>query len=302
MGSAPRSIVLDTDIGTNVDDALALALVLGSPELDLRLVTTVSHDTVLRAQIAKKLLRLAGREAIPVAAGAPTPILHQDSFRWWGLEGDGIVVEGEVLPLAAEDATALLAWTIERHQPHVVAIGPLTNLALSFMRDPSLPALVPGITVMGGFLGREARPPVPPTEYNLASDPAATVSVLDAGISTTLVPLDVTLQVSIGTTHLARLRRVKSLLVQTLCDAIEIYARVQGLAGERLVVLHDPLAVAALIAPELFTWTDLRLRPTITAGQLLLGEDSRAPAWRVAVGVDVAAAREWILTRLERLP
>ena len=70
-------ILLDTDVGTDVDDAIAIALVLAAPELDLRAVTTVSGDVRMRARIAKKLLKLGGRPAVPVAAGVREPVLRQ---------------------------------------------------------------------------------------------------------------------------------------------------------------------------------------------------------------------------------
>src|SRR5262249_56741338 len=84
-------ILLDTDVGTDVDDAIAMALLLAAPELDLRAVTTVSGDVHLRARIAKKLLALGGRGDVPVAAGVRAPVLRQRNFLWLRHDGQAIV-------------------------------------------------------------------------------------------------------------------------------------------------------------------------------------------------------------------
>ena len=90
----PRRIVLDTDIGTDVDDALALALALASPELELVAITTVSGDTSLRARIAARLLALAGRADVPVHAGCEQPLAAGGGFAQGGHEGEGILDGG----------------------------------------------------------------------------------------------------------------------------------------------------------------------------------------------------------------
>src|SRR5262245_58458891 len=124
----PEAVLLDTDIGTDVDDAIALALILSAPELELRAVTTVSGDTQRRAQIAHKLLSLAGRQHVPIAAGIREPILRQRNFLWLGHEGRGIVEDGDKPELSPTHGVDLLIETILSQRPHVVAIGPLSNL------------------------------------------------------------------------------------------------------------------------------------------------------------------------------
>src|SRR5512140_1487788 len=97
----PCPVLLDTDVGTDVDDAIAIALLLASPELDLRAVTIVSGDTEHRGRIAKKLLTLGSRPDVPVAAGIREPILRQRNFLWLGHEGQCIIESDEPLALAA---------------------------------------------------------------------------------------------------------------------------------------------------------------------------------------------------------
>src|SRR5262249_50405027 len=185
---AARPILVDTDVGTNVDDAIALALVCASPELELRAVTTISGDTNLRARIASRIVSLGGLGSVPVAAGMREPSSGGDTFRWLGHEGVGIVDGTEVVSSAG--AVDLIVETLRREPLDVVAIGPLTNLAAAVARAPDVVSSIRRLTIMGGRLGRD--PGAPVVEYNLASDPAATVAVLGAGIPTTLVPLDVT--------------------------------------------------------------------------------------------------------------
>ena len=303
----PIKLLLDTDIGTDVDDALAMGLALASPELELRAVTTVSGDVRLRGRIAKKLLLLAGRADVPVAAGVREPVLRQRSFLWFGHEGKGIVDGDEDLELASAHGVDLMIDTILRERPHVVAIGPLSNLAVAIMKEPAVIEAVSHLTVMGGALGRA--PGTPPLEYNLGSDAEAALVVLNAGMPITLVPLDVTWQVALTEAHLARLRRSRSLLVQTLCDAIEVWAPLQRafFAGiptfepTTVALLHDPLTVGVVIDRSFATFERLRLRPTLVDGAFRFIEEAGAPEFDVAVSVDAARFVEFMVQRLERL-
>ena len=147
-----RRVVLDTDIGTDVDDALALALALASPELELVAVTTVSGDTTLRARIAARLLALAGRTDVPVHAGCAEPLGGTAGFAWFGHEGDGILDRSRdaVAPEPAVDA--LLRLFREQDGLELVTIGPLTNVAVALERDPGLAGRIARLTAMGGWL------------------------------------------------------------------------------------------------------------------------------------------------------
>jgi len=305
MASLP--ILLDTDVGTDVDDAIAIALLLASPELDARAVTTVSGDVVLRARIAKKLLTLGDRADIAVAPGVREPILRQRNFLWLGHEGRRIVDGDEPLALAPAHGVDLLIDTILRAHPHVVTIGPLSNLAVAIMKEPSIIAAIRHLTVMGGSIGQA--PGVPPVEYNLGSDAEAAQLVLGAGIPTTLVPLDVTLRVFLTTAELARLRTSRSRLLQTVCDAIEVWAPIHAafFAGSRsfdpetVAFLHDPLALAVGFDRTHVTVQRLRLRPALVDGVFRLLPDPNASELEVAVGVDAERFVEFVVQRLLQL-
>jgi len=300
-------VLLDTDIGTDVDDAIALALLLASPELDVRAVTTVSGDSRLRARIARKLLALAGRDGVPVAAGVREPILRQRNFLTLGHEGRGILTDEETLPLSPLHGVDLFIEAELRERPHVVAIGPLSNLAVAIMKAPEVIDAIPHLTVMGGTIGRVRD--LPSTEYNLCSDAEAALVVLSSGIATTLVPLDATCCVYFTTADLQRLRRAGAPLLRTVCTAIDIWAPLQRSFQEsspsfdatNVSHLHDPLTVAVLLEPSLVRRERLALRPAIKDGLFCFVEERGAPVVDVAVGVEVERTKEFILERLLRL-
>jgi purine nucleosidase len=272
--------------------------VCASPELDLRAVTTVSGDTMLRARIASRILTLGGMEHVSVAAGQREPLSGAATFRWLGHEGVGIVDGTE--RVSDTGAVDLMIEVLRRERVDVVAIGPLTNLAAAIAKAPDVVASIGHLTIMGGRLGRD--PAAPAVEYNLASDPDASTAVLAAAIPTTLVPLDVTWRVALTGRELRRLRTSGSPLVRTLCDAIERWAQVRRRAhGEdpgRLAVLHDPLTVAVLLDRSLAGWERQRLRPAVADGGFRLVVDERGRELDVAVDVDEGKAVDVVIRRL----
>lgn len=252
-----HAVVLDTDIGTDVDDALALAYALRHPGIDLQAVTTVTGDTALRAGVAARLLGIAGRADVRVAAGAG----GFEDRAWFGHEGDGLVA-GPDAPIDPHDAvTVLLDASHRPHPPAVVAIGALTNVAAARARDPSYPLRVPRLTVMGGvfapvhYLGAvfgAAR------DTNLVVDPEAAIAVLDAGFPIRYVPLDVTVRVPMRRAHLEHLRAADELgaALAALVDvwAVLLHERSRGRIPDDVVAyLHDPLTVAAAAGDDFLT-------------------------------------------------
>ena len=144
----PTPIVLDTDIGGDIDDAFALALVLHSPELDLRAVTTVSGDTQARARLAAKMLSVAGRPNVPVAAGTPGAHMDAPQTQW----ADGFSSPA----LVSKNAVELMQSVLDRGQGKVmiIAIGPLTNVAALLQQHPEEKQKIRQIVLRGGSIKR----------------------------------------------------------------------------------------------------------------------------------------------------
>jgi len=313
-----RPVLLDTDIGSDVDDALALGLLLAAPEhFNLVAVTTVCGDTRLRARIAARLLGVAGYKHVEVCAGAEAPILRPaNRFVWFGHEGKALP-DGHDAQLSEEGAPERIVRAA-RETPglELIAIGPLTNLARAIALDPKLPGRVAGLTVMGGHvrsvrLGAKELPHG--IDYNLCSDPEATVAVLGAGFHTTLVTADVTLQTWMGPADLARIeaggplaRAIGAMLRQWTGVQKKLFSAWDGPEPSDFVAfLHDPLTVQALIDPAPLRFETLRIVPSIERGILRTLEAPVGATFgsemRVATGVDAAAARDAIVSRLASL-
>ncbi len=311
-----RPVLLDTDIGSDVDDALALGLVLASQELRLVGVTCVARIARRRAAAAARILGLAGRGDVPVFVGEDEALLRRERFVWREIEDQGLP-PGPDAPIEAEPAPEAIV-RLARQVPglELVAIGPLTNLARALALDPKLPRRVAGLTVMGGHV-REARigslTCEPGVDYNLCSDPEATMAVLGAGFATRLVTADVTLQTWLARADLARLDAAGR-LPRALADLVRIWTPWQvkiftGLGGsldpENVAFLHDPLTVQALVDPAPLRFERLRILPTIEGGVLRTLEVAPASGlgaeMEVATAVDAKAATQAMLERLLRL-
>ena len=248
----PTSFILDTDTGTDVDDALAIAFAVRHPQLDLRAVTTVSGDTVRRARIAKKLLVLAGREDIEVAAGVRGNE-HPSRKSEGGHEDEMLGPWNDEFELSDRDGVTLLMEECAEHQYEVCTVGMQSNIAAALERDPSFAADVSRLVVMGGVFA----PPklldhdlTPAVDHNLNVDQQASLRALNAGIPAIYTPCDVTFSAWLMQDHLDRLREGDT-LCRELARQIDVFVgrRNRVLDGGYVCLLHDPLAVATM-TPE----------------------------------------------------
>ncbi len=289
-------ILLDTDIGDDIDDALALALALNSPEIDLLGITTVFGDTQKRAQLAKHLLHVFGREDIPIAIGVEQPLQQRHS--------PSGVAQAEILddyPLNKEEfstfsAPELLVQKALEHneQLTLVCIGPLTNVAMAILIDTSITMSIRNIIMMGGSSG------IPLPEWNVRSDVKAAQIVFHSGIPITMIGLNVTTHCQLRRYDLARLRNSKAEQTQLLYQLISIWQRHRPHWHPGRPYLHDPLTIAALCKPELFRWQDMPVQVLMRGpfGGFMVPRLLGGASVRAAVGVDAKAAREWIVERL----
>ena len=273
-----RRILLDTDIGTDVDDALALAFALRHPQIELAAVTTVSGDARRRAQIAAKLIALNGGPQIEVAAGRGEPLTSQGRTFWAGHEGRGLLEPGEDVPFSSRDGVDLIVDTLLAEEMEVVTIGPLTNLAVALEREPRVANRISHLTVMGGFfhrceLGGKLVPPS--VDYNLNSDPQAAVAVLSTPIPTTFVPADVTMRTYLLEQHIQSLEAVADPLLQALARLVRVWKPIQtsllAIGGlpvppSLASIPHDPLALATLVDRRFVTTETLPATVAVTGG------------------------------------
>lgn len=314
-----KRVILDTDVGTDVDDALAIALIAASPELLIEGVTTVHADAALRARIAHRLLDLAGRADVPVVPGASRPLAPPlpDPFHWHprlrGNEGVGLLPPAELAPTADLDATAddaarfiVERATALRGELSVIAVGPLTNVARALRLEPRLADRLLDLTVMGGMVNATATEWPPVLETNLNADPEAAAVVFDSGVPLTVVPFEVTTQVFLSPEQRAEMRTWRHPLADALVTLMEqmqeSFASFSGEMGLKTDIfqgrtyMHDPLAVYAAMATGLVTLRRAHLRLEVRDRVLrTLEEPDSRPNARVCVAVDGAAfVRFWL--------
>ncbi len=244
-------VILDTDIGTDVDDCLALALLVGSSELKLDAVTCVYGDTTLRSRMVMKLLQLRGLANVPVYAGAKQPLVSGREIYWEGHEGQGLLdATDDTFQPQPEFAVDFIVQHVMSNPGviHLIAIGPLTNIALAFQKEPRLARNLAHLTIMGAVVGSIERLDLPFAEHNIVCDPEAAKIVFASGAPITLVPLDITTQVKVTRDGLERIQQVGTAFHDAVADQLARYPRFQAFGHTSL---HDPLAVAVVIDPTL---------------------------------------------------
>ncbi|GGD90364.1 nucleoside hydrolase [Paenibacillus nasutitermitis] len=239
-----KRVIIDTDIGDDIDDALALFLALKSPELMVLGVTTVFKNTYRRAQIVSSLLRGAGHPDIPVIPGAGRPLANRNVY------GAAIAFDepphqfleemnGEAVA-ADQTAAEFIIETILRseHPVTLITLGALTNIALALRVKPEIKTGIEKIVVMGGAYGMNV------SEYNFSCDPEAARVVFEAGVKIIAVGLDVTFQCLLSEEQTAQIRASSDPTAQLVMRMREYWQSPH-------IYLHDPLAVAVAYCEDL---------------------------------------------------
>ncbi len=284
IAQPPRTpIILDTDIGDSIDDTFALTLALHSPELDIKAITTVIDDTDAKTRLLWKYLGLNKRRNIPIARGAPEPLLAPANPTQ-SREYDVLTPDDTIPDRAKRPAAELILETLRDNPPiSIVAIGPLTNIALALKLDPSIKSRIERIYLMGGSYQSD----IP--EYNIQRDPEAARIVFQSGIPITAVGLDVTKPLQLRAGDLSRLRAAAN-------PAGLFLLRLLDLNGEDRPTLYDPLAVAVIFRPDLVQFRE---------GTVTVLDDGRtqftfAPGSRIQAGsqVNAQAALDLFISRI----
>ena len=283
-----QNVILDTDIGDNIDDALALAIALNSPEIELLGVTTVFRNAPRRAALAQHFLNVWDNTA-PVVAGISKPLLQPFEPQ---LGAQFQILEDDIWDDTAHAVDFIIEQARVDEEPDadnlltIVCIGPLTNIAVAVAREPEL---IPRIRVV--LMGGSTKPEV---ETNIGSDPESAAIVFNSGVEISMVGLDVTRRCVLSAAHLQQLAALSTDKSQLLNQLIELW---QDDSPHELV-LHDPLTVLSLFS-DCIKWKNKNIEVALygaNRGQTLEGE-GEANA-RVAVDVDAGRAIELCLARL----
>ncbi|HLZ90837.1 MAG TPA: nucleoside hydrolase [Candidatus Acidoferrum sp.] len=275
--SKPHRIILDTDPG--VDDAIAIFLALRSPELHVEAVTPVCGNVPLALTLpnALRLVEIAGRTDIPVAAGAATPLVRRLVTAKYAHGNNGLggvdFPEPKLKPVS-DTATELIRRVVRANpgEISVVAIGPLTNIATVLKSDPTIAPLIKSIVIMGGSLSGGNITPA--AEFNFYVDPEAARIVFDSGIPLTMVGLDVTRKVIIREEQVRALEAAQTPVSQAAGKILRANLdRLNKTGNANGFAMHDPLTVAQLVDPSVVTLKDyfveIETTGELTAGQSL---------------------------------
>ncbi len=252
--STPQLVILDTDIGDDIDDAFALALILRSPELHLLGIETAFADTELRARLVDRYLAAVGRSDIPVLAGVATPPRPMSQAPYARQSPER----------RHPDAVPFLLAQIRQHpgQITLIAIGPLFNIQAAIAQDPATFRQLKRVVLMGGSVyrgyddrkaGNAHMPPSP--EWNILCDPAGAKALFASGVPVYVMPLDST-QIRLELPALGQILAHGSALTDQLAL---LYHQWTGATEWRWPTLYDPVAVAYSFRPDLCPAKPLRL-------------------------------------------
>ncbi|NTW12100.1 MAG: nucleoside hydrolase [Anaerolineales bacterium] len=308
-----KRILLDTDPG--IDDALAILLALASPELSLEGLSVVHGNCSLDRAVTNGLsiLELVNASHIPLARGCALPLVQPSllAAETHGNTGLGYakLPEPRIQPIGQHGSDFLIEKILSNPgEITLVAIGPLTNVALAVRKEPKFAKSLKELIIMGGAIRHEGNQTAL-AEFNTFVDPHAAHIVFHAGIPTTLVPLDVTYQCLLTAQDVERLLKIDSPIPGFIKDATDFYmeyhASYQGIQG---CIINDPLALALTFAPELCDYEELPVDVDISGG-VSMGKTfadfynyQKKPAnMRVALGVRPRDFIELFLERMERL-
>ncbi|HSO10777.1 MAG TPA: nucleoside hydrolase [Anaerolineales bacterium] len=308
-----KRILIDTDPG--IDDSLAILLALASPELSLEGLSVVHGNCSLEQAVANGLsiLELANASRVPLAKGCELPLVQPSLLAPETHGNSGLGYANLPKPRSrptVQHGSDLLIEKIMSNPGEftLVAIGPLTNVALAIRKEPRMVDALKELIIMGGAIRHEGNTTAL-AEFNTYVDPHAAHIVYHAGIPITLVPLDVTYQCVLMASDVERLLKIDSPISQFIRDAtgfyMEYHDSYQGIKG---CVINDPLALALTFASELCDYQELPVDVDISGGVStgktfadFYNYDKKPVNMKVALGVRPRDFIELFLERTEGL-
>ncbi len=263
-------ILLDTDIGTDIDDAVCLAYLLAEPRCELVGITTVTGQPAERAMLADAVCRAAGRDDVPIYSGCPEPVLHK--------QRQTTAQQAEVLPRweHRDDfepcaAVEFLRRTIRERPGEItlLTIGPLTNAGMLFALDPETAGMLKALVMMGGHFFEGAH------EWNTGGDPIASQIVFSAAAPRLVAyGLDVTTKCTMAADDCRE--RFRGGPFEVVRDMAEVWFR-----GRDRITFHDPLAAACIFEPDTCTYRQGRVTVELARGEhfgdTVFAEDAAGP-------------------------
>ncbi|MEW6377289.1 MAG: nucleoside hydrolase [Thermodesulfobacteriota bacterium] len=305
-----KKVIIDCDVG--VDDALALILAFHSPELDVKAVTGVNGNVPLERVFKniQKVLSLIRPQSNPlIAKGANQPLRGQTIYAHSVHGKDGLggakIERGEkewweIYSGPADDLITNMAYQYQ-DELTLIAVGPLTNLALGLQRDPEAMKKIKEVVIMGGAVRTKGNI-TPYAEFNIFSDPLAAKMVFKSGLPITLVPLDVTHQVSLTSEWVEeRVNPIHNAFSQFVIEATGYDLTAHRFREKEQTYLHDPLAVGVAINPDLVRKERLAIDVESQEGEHYgqISESSGDPNIEVYLEVDAKGFLELFVSRLE---
>jgi len=257
MAEEAVPLLLDTDIGSDIDDAVCLAYLLAEPRCELLGVTTVTGEPHRRAMLADAICRAAGREDVPVASGCDRPVLAEQRQKRAG-QAEALGHWPHREQFERYEAVPFLRRTIRSRPGEVtlLTIGPLTNVGLLFAADPEVPRLLKRLVMMGGrYFGPTGK------EWNTTGDPIASALVFAADAPEVVAyGLDVTTRCVMPADECRR--RLRGGPLEVVRDMAEVWFR----QHER-ITFHDPLAAACVFEPDICSYRRGRVRVDLGGGE-----------------------------------
>ena len=306
-----KEVIVDCDVG--VDDALALILAFHSPELDIEAVTGVNGNVPLDLvfeNIQKVLSLIQPRNKPLIAKGADRPLKGKPVYAY-SFHGESGLGKAKIEKEQREEwyqffsgrADELITKLARQHPDELtlIAVGPLTNVALALQRDLEGMKKLQEVVIMGGAV-RVKGNVTPHAEFNIFVDPLAAKMVFESGLPITLVPLDVTHQVCLTSKVMeGRVKPLNNLFSQFVVEATQYTSNTQRfLEKSELFYLHDPLAVGVVVNRDLVGMERLSIDVTTREGEYygLTKEVKSYPKTNACLSVNSRSFLELFLSRL----
>ncbi|MHC4179678.1 MAG: nucleoside hydrolase [Planctomycetota bacterium] len=286
-------VIFDTDIGNDIDDTWALTLLLKSPELDVKLVTSDSGNDIYRAKIIAKMLEVAGRTDIPVGIGHGKTDIEGRQSKWVG-DYDLSKYPGTI----HEDGVGAIIKTIKRSPDPIslVCVGPVPNIGLALDRDPGIARRARFVGMHGSVRRGYGGSRKISAEYNVRADPKALQKVFAAPWDITITPLDTCGIIRLTGQKYQKVYRCKDPLVQALMANYRVWSKNRGDPTKASSVLFDTVAIYLALTEELVEMEKLPIRVT-DDGRTVIDEKARvancAMKWK-----DLDAFYDFLVERL----